>query len=293
MRVTTTSLYNSVIRNISDAGRDINDLNDQISSGKRIRHASDDPTGATVALGIRTRLGQLDGQERGRQAADDWLNASDSQLSSLSDTLLRVKELSVQGANGVLDPDARRKIADEMDQLVQHAVVIANGKVGDRFLFAGVKTDTPPFAITTSGSATTVTYAGSTDPVRMQVAQGVVMDVGVTGDRLQSAISAMAQMADTLRAGSAVTPAQLTAIDAASDTVLDARSVVGAKLNRTKSMGDLAAGQKVTLQTQLSEVEDTDIVETVLALTSKQNVYQAALAVGGRVLQPSLLQFLR
>ncbi|MFN8535287.1 MAG: flagellar hook-associated protein FlgL [Dehalococcoidia bacterium] len=292
MRITQNMLVHSVTRNLNDTRVKMDDLNEQITSGKRIRKPSDDPTGAAVALGLRARQARLEAQERGRGAAKDWLESTESNLADLSNTLIRVKELSVQAANTTLDQAARGHIAAELDQILDHLVQVGNARIGDRFLFAGDRTDTPPF--TRAPGPAGATYNGTTNGVAMRVDAGVVIDVGITGDRLLSVFSAIGALSTDLQTpGQEIDPVRLQAIEDAHDDVLSARASTGAKMNRLEALGERAAEEGLAIAGHLSEVEDTDFVEAVLDFQTRQTVYQAALATGAKVIQPSLLDFLR
>lgn len=292
MRVTQSMLIGSVIRNLNDSRAKLDDLNEQITSGKRIRKPSDDPTGAAVALSLRARQTRLDAQARGRGAALDWLNATESNLASMSSVLTRVKELSVQAANSALDQAAREHIASELDQILDHLIQVGNARLGDRFLFAGDRTDTAPFArdFTPAGA----TYSGTTNAVTMRVDAGVELQVGITGDQLLPVFSAVAGLVVDLQTpGAPIEPARLQAVESAHDTVLTLLATVGAKTNRLQAMEERAGLDTVAVASQLSTIEDTDFVEAILAFRTRQTVYEAAMAAGAKIIQPSLLDFLR
>jgi flagellar hook-associated protein 3 FlgL len=291
MRVTQNMLISSMVRNLDANRTQIDELQDQISSGKRIRKPSDDPTGAAIALDIRTRQSELEGQERGRGAAGDWLAATETTLNDFGNTLIRVKELGVQASSTLLSPSERISVAAELEQILDHLVQTGNARIGDRFLFAGQRTDTAPFARTPG--TTTVAYAGTTTPVQMRVGAGVVMDVSTTGDQLANVFAAVGGMIDDLQAGQPLDSTRLQAAESALDSVLALHSGVGAKTNRLDTMRDRAALDEVNLAGRLSEIEDTDFVETMLKFQSSKTVYEAALSAGAKVIQPSLLDFLR
>ncbi|MCS6802430.1 MAG: flagellar hook-associated protein FlgL [Chloroflexota bacterium] len=292
MRVTQSMLIGSVIRNLSQSRTKLDDLNDQITSGKRIRKPSDDPTGAAVALSLRARQAQLEAQARGRSAAVAWLNATETALADVSAALIRVKELSVQASNATLDQAARQHIASELDQILNHLVQVGNARLGDRFLFAGDRTDTAPF--TRDFSPAGATYSGTTNAVTMRVDVGVEMEVGIPGNQLLPVFAAVAGViADLQTPGATIEPARLQAVEDAHDAVLTLLATVGAKTNRLQAMEERAGLDNVTLAAQLSTLEDTDFVEAVLDFRTRQTVYEAAMAAGAKIIQPSLLDFLR
>jgi flagellar hook-associated protein 3 FlgL len=76
-------------------------------------------------------------------------------------------------------------------------------------------------------------------------------------------------------------------------TVQTAQASVGARSNRVQSLQQTANDRQVDLQSQLSEVEDIDLPKTITDMTLQQTAYQAALGATAKVIQPSLMDFLR
>jgi flagellar hook-associated protein 3 FlgL len=85
----------------------------------------------------------------------------------------------------------------------------------------------------------------------------------------------------------------VTAVDGVLDAVIAGLADVGARANRIEAMRRIASDQVVELRRQLSEVEDIDLPATVVDLQLQEVAYEAALGATARVLQPSLLDFLR
>jgi flagellar hook-associated protein 3 FlgL len=292
MRVTPGMLTQTLLHNLQGLQSRLNDLSDQLTSGRRVRKPSDDPAGAAIALDIRARQNRLEAQARGRGMATDWLQSTETNLNDIAQTLARVKELSVQASSTLLDQSSRNAIADELDQILDHLVQVGNARIGDRFLFAGLRTTTPPF--TRTPGTTTVTYGGTASGVSMRVDAGVVMTVGVPGSSLASVFSAVGGLIDDLRTpGVVIGPARLQAVETAHDAVLALQAQVGAKTNRLEAMEQRAGQDAVALASHLSEIEDTDFTAALLDYQTRQTVYQAALVAGSKLIQPSLLDFLR
>lgn len=292
MRVTNSMLTRQVINNLTAAGDRTQNLQNQLSSGKRISKPSDDPVDAALALGQRTRLARIEQLERNNDAATDFLTMAGNLLEQVTSTITRVHEISIQASNETLGPSERTQIGDELKLLMEHSVTLVNGSSIGRHVFAGSKVDVQPFTLTL-GSPTTLVYNGDTTPLNMHIDEGVDMPVNVTGDRLSSAIQAMIDVYDVVKTGTAPTTAQMNALDTALVTITSIQAEVGAKVNRLESIALRSGEDKVQIQALLSKTEEADIVEVAINLKSQQNVYEAALSVGSRVIQSSLIQFLR
>ena len=127
----------------------------------------------------------------------------------------------------------------------------------------------------------------------MHIDEGVDMPVNITGNRILAAIQAMATVYDSVKNGTAPNNAQLNGLDTALVSITSLQAEVGAKTNRLESIARRSSEDKTQIQALLSKTEEADIVEVAINLKSQQNVYEAALAVGSKVIQQSLIQFLR
>ena len=82
-------------------------------------------------------------------------------------------------------------------------------------------------------------------------------------------------------------------IQGAIDLVLRERSQVGAKQNRVDMMADRLALQKEALTKQKSNVEDIEYEESITQLITQESIHRASLSVGGRIIQQTLVDFIR
>jgi flagellar hook-associated protein 3 FlgL len=227
--------------------------------------------------------------------ADDgrgWLTTADTALTSSLSSIGRVRELLGSSLSGAISPEARSAIAKEVASLRDGVVNLANTRYLGRAVFAG--TADTPVAYDASG-----TYLGDNGIVQRTVAQGTTVPVSTTGP------SAFGTGPDALFAvlGDIVTHLQnddtvalnadLTRLDKATGSVQNALAEVGARYNRVESMQNAAISKLVTLTDQLSATEDIDLPKTIMELQLQQTAYQAALGSTAKVIQPSLLDFLR
>jgi flagellar hook-associated protein 3 FlgL len=109
------------------------------------------------------------------------------------------------------------------------------------------------------------------------------------------AFTALMNLRDHLNAGdsAAVTANDISAVDAAMDTILSARAEVGAKMNRIEAAQGRQDLLQVNLEDLRSKSEDTDFADAVTKYSIQETVYKASLQVGGKAIQPSLLDYLR
>jgi flagellar hook-associated protein 3 FlgL len=295
-RVTSGSASRTVLANLQNSLSRVQKLQDQLSSGKVIQRASDDPAGALQSMQDRSAIRRASQYSRNADDGLSWLNTADSSLQSVLTSVSRVRDLVLQGGNGSLSQSDRNAIASEVDALRDGLVQVANTQYLDRPIFGG--TSTASAAFTQSG--TTVTYAGNTLPVQRTAAPGVQVPVSVDGVAVfgpdgGNLFDTLNQISADLRSGNItnLTSADLGALDAHRNTVQDVLSTVGARTNRLETLKKLADANHDDLTTRLSAVEDVDLPKTIMDLQLQQTSYQAALSAGAKVLQPSLVDFLR
>src|SRR3990172_5749545 len=122
MRISNQTIIDTVLNNLSSNTRRLLQLQEQVSSGKRVRRPSDDPTRLHESLGFRTRLAQDQQFLRNIDSAQGFLTANESAFSQLTDIVQRARELAIQGSTDVLSAQQKANIAVEIDQLLQHAI---------------------------------------------------------------------------------------------------------------------------------------------------------------------------
>jgi flagellin-like hook-associated protein FlgL len=156
-----------------------------IGSGKRVRTASDDPAGAARILDYSRRAGELAQFRRNIVASQDALEGAASDLESISGVFHQVRERVVQALNGTANDDDRGTIANELDQHLVSLFGYLNAKVGDRFSFAGTRSDAPPFVRGVEADGIErVRYVGDDLANLAEVAPGVSEAINIPGSRL-------------------------------------------------------------------------------------------------------------
>ncbi|MCB0391436.1 MAG: flagellar hook-associated protein FlgL, partial [Bdellovibrionales bacterium] len=138
--------HDQVLRNVSQNRSDMNDLQNQAATQKRVTKPSDDPVAASRLLSTRIDLQGTKQYLKTLNYAQSFLNYTDQSLDDLTQNLVRLKELIIAQSNDASsNKDTRRVVATEVDQIFQQVVKIGNRKLADRFIFGGYKTTRPPF----------------------------------------------------------------------------------------------------------------------------------------------------
>ena len=277
-----------------------------ISTGRRVNEPADDPGAAAQALTVRSRQSANAQFQRNVDTARRTLGAADAALRSLGDTLQQAKDLTVQGGNDSNDAAARQAIGTQVDQILEAVVAFANGRAADgTMLFGGQEITVAPYAVTrdANGRITAVTpSARGVDGARpVEVSEGLTVAQGVGGTSVfgaaadaTNAFSTLIRVRDalTINDGAAVR-AELDNLTAVQDRAMAASLVTGTRLGWLDELESRLADESVTLSASLGTLEDADLAQAITVLNELQLYHEAGLASGARLLQQSLLDFLR
>ncbi len=308
MRVTNKMLANHSLSNLYSNMKRLDKINEQLSSGRKILRPSDDPVGTSEIMKLKSSLREIQQHQANVDRGMGYLESVDSALGELHDVLQRGRELAVNGSNGTLDDDSKTAIADEVSQLMDHAMQVGNSAFAGKYMFGYNKTDQPPFSRDTDGNIRflgevlitpdggiasgweDITPADS----GVEIGVGTTLDFRIGGDdAFGSALSALVRLNSQLQTEGGDVDSVLADFDKASSEVLQWRSEAGAKSKRLEITNNRLDDLVLSTRTLLSKTEDIDVAETIMNLKMEENAYQLALNSGARIIQPTLMDFLR
>jgi flagellar hook-associated protein 3 FlgL len=298
MRITNRMITDGFMQNLRTNLRNLDRVQQRMSSGQQVRKPSDDPVKLQQILKLQTALDQRNQYIRNIDDADSWLTASDSALNQAGSVLLRIKELGTQALNGTNNQDDLNAMAVEVGQLTEHIGEVANTAHAGRYIFAGTDTGKQPYAIEAPETgAATVQFTGSTTALEYEVGQDVRIKVNTTGQDAfggTELFEAMEQLRQGMLAGSqGDMQAAMDRVEKSTDTLLTARADIGARMNRLAATRTRYEDDIVNLSALYAKAADADIAEVVMDLKVQENVYQTSLAAAAKIMQPSLLDYLR
>jgi flagellar hook-associated protein 3 len=394
---------------------DLNNLNEQLSSGKLFQMPSDAPIKVADSMNYKAQLNRNNQFQRNLDQAENWLNTTESALKSGTEVIQRARELTIYAANDSMTSDDRKMVAKEMKELRDELIDISNAKLGDSYIFSGQKTGEKPFEVVENGGiGNHVKYNGDSNDVNRRLNENVNMNINLSGDQVfkneieninkvyQSLVSTRAEVKskeykditkfnNLLGDAGAAENFKITVDDVVSEVVtfsgdytgadefedfeevkshiqkqlddagveaevditenneiiikskssgsdskieisqdnfniiggnrivegtneaykgeeignnlseMDAsinkyaelRSQVGGKLQRTGNIIDRLEANEVHLRSLKSKNEDADLAEVITELKMEETVYRASLASGSRIMQQSLVDFIR
>lgn len=290
-RITQRSIQLNVGQNLQSSLARLQRLQEQLSSGRQVARPSDAPASAVAALRYRADIKRAEQLKRNADDASGWLDTTDRALTSGIDVLNRARQLLLQGVNGSMGTNDRAAIAEEIDGLRTSILAVANTTYLGRPVFAGT-------ADATTAYSPAGAFTGDTGVVERTVAPGVSVRANLTGPEAfgpsgGDVFALLADIADHLRTDPSQLQTDLTNLDTAFTRMTNAVAAVGARSLQVTGMKDRVEASVIDSTNGLAEVESIDLPATITALSLQEVAYQAALGATARVIQPSLVDFLR
>lgn len=310
MRITNNMLINNMTYNLNGTLQRLEKLQYESSVGKKFRVPSDDPIGASKSLKFNTDISKVEQYIRNAKDASSWMKETESALKEINAVLHRANELTVQAANGTNTEDLD-KIKDEISELKGHLIQVANSTYAGRSLFTGFKTDKElldsdgKYKENIELDEVFVYNVGVAETVKVNTLANRIFG-SVKADGTADYDSAAAQDSETYLIKvftdleDALTSKDSDGIQKAlgnikdsMNQVLSVTAEIGAKSNRLELTQSKLEDQLITLNELLSFNEDVSLPDAMMRLAIEENVYRASLMVGSKIIQPSLMDFLR
>lgn len=293
MRITNSMLTNNLLRNMYTNLRGLERASDRLSSQKEVRRPSDDPVRVVTSLALRSSLGKVGQYQKNIGDAQSWLEITDGALENAIDVLQRVRELAVNGSTDTVPQESRLALAEEVRQLQEQLIQIANTTHGSRYIFGGTRTSKPPYD---DG------WKGNNEKIEFLISPEVTIQVNLPGGDLfgdktsSGAIGVLEKMADFLeddtKSGTDISSV-IGELDEIIDNFIAKRGEIGAKTNRMERSLDRLGETEISVIELLSKAEDADIARAIIDLKAQENAYRVTLAAGARIVMPTLMDFLR
>ncbi|MBC7087514.1 MAG: flagellar hook-associated protein FlgL [Tissierellales bacterium] len=298
MRITNSTLTTNYLRNLNRNLASMQKLQNQLSSGKVVSRASEDPLLVSKIMDLRNTISINEQYNTNIRDSIGWVDTQDGALQGATTTLQRIRELVIYGANDTLSNDDRNAIAQEVNVKVGELADVLNTNFDGRYIFSGTKTTEKPFD-------PSLVYKGNDKNINREISTGVVIELAVNGEEfttiykgqpneqklselLQDIITALEKGETESLSGDL-----LGDLDKHIDNLLGFRTKIGAISNRLEAAKERNESENLNLKNLLSEREDIDLAQKYTEANILNSVYLASLSIGARILQPSLLDYLR
>jgi flagellar hook-associated protein 3 FlgL len=307
-RITNGVMISDLVRTLNERMRNLSTYQNQVATGKRVFYASDDPTAAGVILQTRNDLRQNAQYQENVDNALSWLQNTDSTLQGLNDLLTNVRTDAQEGSNEATTPEGMAALAEDVNNYLESLVSQANSDYSGKMVFGGTNTTDAPFTVIrdplTDQITSVVANPDGTDGAMMrQVSANNSLQINISGGDLfqpngvggnEDIFQTLITLRDALNSGNNTAVGDtLDQIDAVMANLTNFTAFTGTRVNQLTSIQDSLLQKETNLTDHLAGQEDIDLVKVMTNLTMEQNAYQAALAAGAQIIQPSLVQFIQ
>ncbi|AWC32322.1 flagellar hook-associated protein 3 [Bacillus cytotoxicus] len=259
----------------------------QVTSGKKNLHMSDDPLAAGKSFAIEHSLANIEQMQKDLKDSKNVLSQTEAALQGITKSLTRVDQLVLQAVNGTNGPKEMKAIGTEVNQLLKQVVYLANTKEQGRYLFGGESVEKQPF--TEDG-----TYQGGNKNVTWTLNDGYEVTVFRKGDNLlSSTIQTLKKMGDALQKGDKKSLESLLEENKQNlDKVLNQTTELGAVMNTLDTFNTILNEQNLALQENRKEIEDVDLAVAISDLAYINATYEATLKSVSTMSKISILDYM-
>ena len=306
MKVSTGQYFDNASSQLATLQNSLSQTQTQLSTSLQIVKPSDAPDKASLVTRLNTEIAKQNAYVASIKTLQNNLTAQDTALKSANDVMGRIKELTVQANNDTMGASDRKTIAQEMTQLRDQILSIANTQDSNgNFIFAGSRVGQPAFGPDAKGM---INYQG--DQTRLTVAVGdsrvismntpgsdaftrLVRDDGKGGKVGVGFFQAMGDLITSIQTSDRVGMQQgLKEIDTMTLGLSDANAKVGTSLNIADMQSSILGEVNLRLQSTLSDIQDLDYTKAITKMNKDELALQAAQSGFAKISKLSLFNYI-
>lgn len=209
-RISTNQLYDRSIDAITRNQGDLSDLQQQLSTGKKLLRPSDDPVGAAQVVRLTEELDKLTQYKRNNDLLRNSLEQEEVILSSINDALNRARTLMIQSGNGAYDKTDLQAIGIEVGAIRDEVFSLINSQnANGEYIFAGYQSQTAAFTYDPTSTTAQYTFAGDDGINRIQVSDSVTLQANSSGKAVFENVTARLTSSITATSGTTSTASRI------------------------------------------------------------------------------------
>lgn len=311
-RITNSYLNRAVISNTMSNQSKYIDLNLEYSSQKKVTTLSDDPISLTGLMGAKNDIQKIDDYTKNIGLLTSQLNVTEATLGDVNKDLDRVNQLATQASSETNGPDEEKIISDEIEDMLDDIVKLANTTYNGKYLFSGANVNTAAYSV----SGSNYTYMGTKDADGYQINSKISDDTSITinqnGNNIFGEFSTttvagvttitssgpIGHLNELIRSMRKTPPdyadvrAKLDLLKQDMDKVTYYRAQVGTNLSVLDRVSGQLANQKINSESIRSNLEDANLIEVASQMQQQQYALQASLQASTNMIKNSLLNFM-
>lgn len=324
MRITNASMVRSHLYDTQNNLTNMSKINQQISTGKVINTVSDDPHKAIKIMNINNEIKYTEKYNYNIDETVGWMNTTDGALDNVGNLLGEIKETILKVGNGTYSQNEMKSLNEDMNEKIKQLADTLNSTHGGKYLFGGSSVDYAPITVIENPDGTVKLEFSkdkngqtipNTDDLKADISSGINIDYNISvGEilnikdgngntvNLLDEINNLSTLMNDIANGDEQTAAKAKEtllndtkgkIDTLFDHVVNERTSLGVRVSTAEKIKELNDEDILNIQDVLSKTQDTDVVEKFIELKSAEMIYQASIQVGAKLIQPTILDYIR
>ena len=324
MRITNASMVRSHLYDTQNNLTNMSKINQQISTSKVINTVSDDPHKAIKIMNINNEIKYTEKYNYNIDESVGWMNTTDGALDNVGNLLGEIKEPILKVGNGTYSQNEMKSVNEDMNEKIKQLADTLNSTHGGKYLFGGSSVDDAPITVIENPDGTVKLEFSkdkngqtipNTDDLKADISSGINIDYNISvGEilnikdgngntvNLLDEINNLSTLMNDIANGDEQTAAKAKEtllndtkgkIDTLFDHVVNERTSLGVRVSTAEKIKELNDEDILNIQDVLSKTQDTDVVEKFIELKSAEMIYQASIQVGAKLIQPTILDYIR
>ena len=324
MRITNASMVRSHLYDTQNNLTNMSKINQQISTVKVIKTISDDPHKAIKIMNINNEIKYTEKYNYNIDESVGWMNTTDGALDNVGNLLGEIKETILKVGNGTYSQNEMKSLNEDMNEKIKQLADTLNSTHGGKYLFGGSSVDDAPITVIENPDGTVKLEFSkdkngqtipNTDDLKADISSGINIDYNISvGEilnikdgngntvNLLDEINNLSTLMNDIANGDEQTAAKAKEtllndtkgkIDTLFDHVVNERTSLGVRVSTAEKIKELNDEDILNIQDVLSKTQDTDVVEKFIELKSAEMIYQASIQVGAKLIQPTILDYIR
>lgn len=324
MRITNSSMIRSHMYDTQNNLTNMSKINQQISTSKVINTVSDDPHKAIKIMNINNEIKYTEKYNYNIDESVGWMNTTDGALDNVGNLLGEIKETILKVGNGTYSQNEMKSLNEDMNEKINQLADTLNSTHGGKYLFGGSSVDDAPITVIENPDGTVKLEFSkdkngqtipNTDDLKADISSGINIDYNISvGEilnikdgngntvNLLDEINNLSTLMNDIANGDEQTAAKAKEtllndtkgkIDTLFDHVVNERTSLGVRVSTAEKIKELNDEDILNIQDVLSKTQDTDVVEKFIELKSAEMIYQASIQVGAKLIQPTILDYIR
>lgn len=310
MRITNSSMIRSHMYDVQQGLQRMDNLNKQLDSQKQINRVSDDPHKAIKIMNLNNEIKYAEKHNQNVEEVVGWMNNTDANLEEFGTLLGDIKNSILKVGNGTYSDEEMKAIQAEMNEKIKALGETLNTTHGGRYMFGGTSVDEPPVQIEEKDGVVTLKLNPNinSEDLKAEISDGINLDYNVSaseifnkdGKNYLDSINDLSKLMNDIANGVDVEDNKKELlgdvkknIDDFFNHTVDTRTKFGVKVNTAGKIKDLNDENILNMKGVLSLEQDVNYVDKFIELKSAEMVYTASIQVGSKLIQPSILDYLR